>query len=650
MDIDLRLNGRIPRVALVQMPNGTGKTTTLALLKATLTGEAKDWPRGRVQQLRQPGTATESGRFSVELRLDERPLKLELLVDFETGAVSYATTSPDVGGFNNAWAPPASARRFLTRRFVELFIFDGELANSLLDPKVARAEEAIETLCQLDLLDGVQSDIDAYWERATAKAGPTTEKGLSRYQTIASRLVARLSFLQQSALSTTQRLKSVEDEIAKLTDSITKRIEEDEKNRDLWVKRTVAKASKEEELSAALRSLMEKMRRPEALSEAFGRALSSIKSNLDRVKLPDSTSRQFFTELSQEALCICGRPIGEHEKSVILTRADDFLGEELAGVLNSLKHDVDILSPSESRAALEENIARLQQVRVDIGLLETEIAQITKTSLVAAGENPDDIRAKMEKMRDEERKLREHLDVFNGPAPASANLLMTNASEAEDILVIATAQKQLKLANDEINRINGTLELRRRIDTLKAVCADAQRIARTRLKATLVDRCNARLKMVLRGDPLSISRIDRSLILRDRASGSAGQNLAVGYTFLAEALKKGAHNFPLVVDSPAGPLDHPVRREIGAMIPQLCNQFVAFTISTERAAFLEPLERAADAEVKYLTVFRKTDGNAALLDDVPGDAVDNGQSVLVTGRDYFVKFALIEESELKGPQ
>ena len=36
--VDLVRDGRIPQVSLVQMPNGTGKTTTLELLNATLNG------------------------------------------------------------------------------------------------------------------------------------------------------------------------------------------------------------------------------------------------------------------------------------------------------------------------------------------------------------------------------------------------------------------------------------------------------------------------------------------------------------------------------------------------------------------------------------------------------------------------------------
>ena len=48
-------------------------------------------------------------------------------------------------------------------------------------------------------------------------------------------------------------------------------------------------------------------------------------------------------------------------------------------------------------------------------------------------------------------------------------------------------------------------------------------------------------------------------------------------------------DFPLVVDSPAGPIDEGVRRRIGRLLPELCTQFVGFTINTERAGFVDAL-------------------------------------------------------------
>ena len=49
------------------------------------------------------------------------------------------------------------------------------------------------------------------------------------------------------------------------------------------------------------------------------------------------------------------------------------------------------------------------------------------------------------------------------------------------------------------------------------------------------------------------------------------------------------------------------RRRVGGLIPELCSQFVAFTINTELPGFVPALAGATD-EIRYLTMFRKTPG------------------------------------------
>ena len=77
-DVDVQLtekSGKICPVSLIQMPNGTGKTTTLELLKATLSGEANNWDKVDVQKYALPGkNSVTKGRFRVDLLMDGSPL------------------------------------------------------------------------------------------------------------------------------------------------------------------------------------------------------------------------------------------------------------------------------------------------------------------------------------------------------------------------------------------------------------------------------------------------------------------------------------------------------------------------------------------------------------------------------------------------
>ena len=49
-------------------------------------------------------------------------------------------------------------------------------------------------------------------------------------------------------------------------------------------------------------------------------------------------------------------------------------------------------------------------------------------------------------------------------------------------------------------------------------------------------------------------------------------------------------------------IDLAVRPRIGDLIPRLTDQFIAFTISSERAGFVQRLKQAAGGDVQFLTV------------------------------------------------
>ena len=96
--IDLSQGTQPAHVSFIQMPNGTGKTTTLTLLNAALCGEAMSWEPEDVRSFRRVDEDIDKGTFIVNLKVDGKPLTFELILDFETGRPSYRTTTPGSGG------------------------------------------------------------------------------------------------------------------------------------------------------------------------------------------------------------------------------------------------------------------------------------------------------------------------------------------------------------------------------------------------------------------------------------------------------------------------------------------------------------------------------------------------------------------------
>lgn len=240
--------------------------------------------------------------------------------------------------------------------------------------------------------------------------------------------------------------------------------------------------------------------------------------------------------------------------------------------------------------------------------------------------------SEQEGLKKEIKKLRSFLDtVTSSPEPEDKNDLETFCLKA--------IRDQKDEAKDDLTEITETLRLREQVDTLQQILQEAQDNARGQLKKDIIHECRKRLNDILAFNPIEISEISGSLKLKNQGGASVGQTLAVAYTFLTTLLGRGQHQFPLIVDSPANPIDNTVRSQVAEVIPELTDQFVAFTISSERVGFTDHLDYAADGDVRYLTLFRKNVNTDYLIGELPDTGVQHtNDGVLVEGRDYFNKF------------
>lgn len=638
VNIDLKgKDGSPAPVALIQMPNGTGKTTMLELLRAALSGEGQTWPPDKVRDFRRPGSDNPSGSFRVTLLLDGKPLTFEMMLGFDNATVTYRSTWPGEGGVKNSWQPPPSVRQFLTREFLGLFIFDGEFADELLSQGVGRADEAIGALCQLDLLGSVSSMADLQWDKATSQGGPKSAAALEKLNKERDLLETRQSKLEKARAAAVEKLasgeareKDLEKKIADKVGSIETTKLEHSEAKTAWEKadRSVGSASG---------SVMRLMRMPLAVHQAFSDQLGLLKENLDSLRLPETSSAQFFSDLIKDPECICGREMTAAAAAEITKRAKGYLDYDESAVINALKSDIGkYLSPDEAQdrnAEFHNSLADLSKAVRAKKEAKQSLEYLTK-KLIDAGD------AELKSWQDELDKLKEDLKKVKG---ALRDIDDPNDGEtAREALSLKRVRSELAETEAKIAKLTETVDLKSKTDILKALVDEAETIARDTIRFDLLDATNARLKSVLSNDPLQIDRIDRSLHLANQRGASAGQKLSVGYTFLMSALKRGNNDFPLIVDSPAGPIDEGVRRNIGELIPELCTQFVAFTINTERPGFVPALERTS-RECLFLTVFRRTDGTRRLETNLPAQGVTRTETAtLVRDRDYFMQFDVTE--------
>ena len=636
-------DGMVPSaVSLVQMPNGTGKTTTLSLLEAAMNGSASKWPENEVRDFRRTGSPVERGVFVVRLAVDGKPLTFELTLDFAKGTATYRTTNPGSGGVLPNWAPIPSVRRFLKPEFLNLFIFDGEFAGKLFDQRQLEAEYAIEALCQLYVLEDVAAFADEAWNRKAKQAPVKTEAGLAKLQESHRSLLKRKAEVTRYRENAQTGANKLAIEIEELDRRIKAKLSGGAQTRERFDAAQETLSSAANRLTRVSGDAMQALRMPIALHPSFGRELVQLKEGLDKLRLPENSSAQFFQELLDEADCICGREMTEGAREEIRARSERYLDAAEAGTINALKADIEGVgevegegSPNAVFAAL---VAELGAARKEQRLATQEVDSLKK-QLKDAGETEIDLweaeQAKAMEKHEGCRKLLEDIDA-EGEELDEGEVDVSTWS-------MASLDRQIKATGNRIAKITDTLTVRRQTELIVKILKRTGDLARAEIKKELIETCNGMIEKVLVNDPLRIAGIDRSLRLSGQSGASVGQTLSVGYVFLMSVLNRGNNDLPLVVDSPANPIDAGVRRRIGALIPKLTKQFVGFTINTEREGFVPALQ-AASSDVRYLTMFRRTAGTMPLMATVPAEhAVMTDTSVLVHDQAFFESFDIEEE-------
>jgi hypothetical protein len=634
-----RTGRRLHKSTLIQMPNGTGKTTTLELLRAALSGGADKWPEETVKDFAKPDTLETTGVFLVNLLANDKPLTFELTFDFERGKARYRTTY--ASGVRHGFNPPPTLSPFFRPQFVRLFVFDGELASHLLDSRLAKAREAVDSLFQLSLLDDLAGRFAENWTNRASRVSAKEEKGLTRRRNELESLQVRLKKLQSERRSLSSKVTTFKKQLANLEGEYNASLVQ---QGDIGVKlEKVLTELRVQEEAIRLHSehSVNRMRDPQSLSTEFSIRLQSLRENLDRLKLPDTTSRAFFVELAQEKQCICGRNLDDTTRQAILDRADSYLGADEFGVLNSIKSDIATYAsePAESYVRdLQEVFTRLGQAVADRGRLDTDRQALEAEQLAEGDSALNEQKAEIDRLKGELVSAEQRLnDLSRDPEP----------DDDSSTDCIKSLERFVRDAERKYAEITETLDLKRKTDTIQRILIKTRDEARSQIRRMLVTETNERIATLLKRTPVILEDIQDSLMLRAQRGASVGQTLSVGYSFLATLFQRAEHTLPFVVDSPAGSLDLAVRSEVARLLPKLSKQCIAFTISSERASFVDSLHKAAGEDVQYVTIFRKSSVTKELRQRISeidkADITESLDGYLVAGKEFFDAFDVDEE-------
>lgn len=613
------------KISLLQMPNGTGKTTVLNLIRAAFVGP-EIWVEGFTKpiELRKSRDYLD-GQFELILLVNERRLTIKMLFDFTDNIKpKYVTTTQH--GKEDGFRPPSDLRPFLTPEFVKLLIFDGELATQLLDSKYTKAQQAIEGMYQLSIFNTMKDRIDEYWKSIANVASSTGgDKERSRRSNKVDKLKTHIQSVESSFKIDMEELEVATSKLDNLDQDFE---EEIKKNKDDEKKLNSAIAKVDEAkqiLSEKTKELVRNMKNPVELSSNFSDSILSLKESLDRVKLPGIAAREFFIEIADEPKCICDRPIDTIIKKVIIKGADKYLGSDEVAVLNAMKSDI------KDRGSINHSLLKNQVSNVEEAVDSLKIARQT---LEAVGQFASDQDPAVKRIHVQISDLRELIGKLKTEMEKYSDL----GDDSDDCWNPEILQKLLKNAEKELAASTGTIDLKAKRDIIEKILSKAYNKSKLLLSERICEAANDKIKTLMPENDIRIESIGQSLKLANKEGGSAGETLTTGYAFLSSLLSNSEHLLPFVVDSPFGPIDLDIRPEISIQIPKLSDQFISFIISSEREGVIEPLLDATSEEILFLTIYKNKNKKSAIKLDSKIHHTETIDGTCVSGLSFFNQF------------
>lgn len=586
--------GHTIKNSFIMMGNGTGKTTTLTLIKGLLDGTAIKWSPNEIKSYKPIDKDVASGFFSLSVKFDERTFIYILTLNYTAGTAKIETAAPPKGREDGLRLPEA-LRGIFTPDFVRRFVFDGEQAERTLDSSSTEAEDAIKYLYRLDEFEEILATNNSILSEIQASEKRSgTQGSLSNLKT-------RQNTVKETIDKLSKRARELKEEIKKdkaaLEDAERQRNELDKNYEQLNEEKNRILFEKEEnrgEIDVKISEIINMIKSPYLISTDLCERMYALGSCMKKLKLPKTISKDFFTELAHSSECVCGRSIGEKERDSILSNAEKYLGSDQQSVLNEIKSS---LMNCAFDSQLDDAFIELEELRTESNLLASRLQTNEEKLIKAGGDKAAKLKHKIEKLRSQiavheaELKQIESKDSTDDQLTENNNLYKANAQYQEYEEKIAAA-----------TRTGAALRKKNAIESLVNEIRDRSMKA---LKEEIIQKTNDKLRKVITDDFIEIEEIDKYIKLKKKPGASAGQTLGIAYCFLGTMFEDAELEFPFIIDSPAGSMDLVKRKAVADIVPQVFNQLIAFVTSAEVEQFADQFYDNTDSQ--YITIVADPD-------------------------------------------
>ena len=632
-------------VNLLQMPNGTGKTTMIKLLSGTLTGEIENWSAKETKEFMGKSNITNTGEFRLELSIEEsnkhaKNLSFLVRFDFEHGVTEIFTTRNVESGLEKGHLPPPSLRQFISQGCVDVFCFQGDKIKDIIDSEKEDAEVTINAFFGFDDINTFLNDIKQYHRETSHSGKPTNQGNMDSLENLLSDWEDRATLLKDRLDGDRDKRKKVVKQLDNLVGQYNKIIgassEQAKKQEDL----NKAKDNAENAVRENLASLWDDLKNPFILSDNLLDGLHEFRTNLEAMKLPGG-SREFFEELIElDDGCICGEPLIPTRVSHIRSKIEEYLSTDEASIVNTIKEQINETYKNGYQSKyLNDEFSKLGDSISAQTFAETDLT----TFLEDIKKNANDDDAKIIQDYGDARDKKNSFD--NAIKRLTKDYIPDQAQRLRpaDCFSYNAAENAIEELTIELGKMSNRRNITAAYELIKDVINVAKENSLKEIKSLLKDSTNEKIKETLpAGSPLEVIELDKYLKIgwndKVQTEASGAQNIIIAYSFARSVLEEADIEFPLIVDHPVANVDQNNRRTLGSKLGLMMHQFIGFLIDTERPGFLEGVQESGD--VRYISLFSNIEGNKPFIDEIerlPSKEFTKSENGYISyNKDFFV--------------
>ena len=620
----------------LQMPNGTGKTTTLRLLKRSL--YKHDFKSTEIEEYKAKNSEyKKEGLFQAKFSVEGKIFYTTIKFDFEKKTYNYLSSLTDEGGQLSDFKLPEEIENIVDKELVDLLFVDLEQdVKPMFRSHQTGAQEAIRKFCKINLLKNIINDFEEYKNKKrkeNVKSG-NIQTEINTEETRINKILNKIIEVEKKVEEYKNYLNETENEYTEGKRRLDEILENDTQHKNKIKEYENRRDNIKSKYDEILIKNFESIKNVGTYENTLKIEVIKFVNDLDEMGLPEEEVRIFFDKILKKENCICGELLTAEKIKIIEKEMNSFISIKEAGIITAIKAIVNENINKKEPVDLKLNSKKIQEYKQELDALNENIKLIRDRAL----KDDIDLSKKIESLEENRAIKREFLDkTINQEWKAKHN--------EENTESLISLKEQKKIVEKKLAELSGTRDIEEKVLKLTEIIEEAMKAAENQISKEITLECNKKINIMLTKNPIFINSIEKNIVLDGQLEGSTGQEARIGIIFLLTILERSTIQFPLIVDTPVKGMDNAAKMRTAHFISELKSQFLCFVIDSDKPNFTDEFYNLNKQNSNFITAFRRSDEFDKIANLEDSNQVKNlsynGQ--VIHGYNFFTKFTEKED-------